>query len=83
RYSNVFFYNRTIVQAFIPHFRNSKHYYGKRYNIECKGISLRIGKQHGKSYFISNSYTKLETFLGVHGIIEKTVLSVKRSTHNR
>ncbi len=31
RYSNVFFYNRTIVQSFIPQYRNSEHYYGKRY----------------------------------------------------
>jgi hypothetical protein len=30
-YSKVFFYNRTSVQAFISQFRNSEHYYEKRY----------------------------------------------------
>jgi hypothetical protein len=32
RYSKVFSYNRTPVHAFIPQFRISEHYYGKRYN---------------------------------------------------
>ena len=33
RCSNIFFYNRTRVQAFMPQFRISEHYYGKRYKL--------------------------------------------------
>ncbi len=46
RYSNVFFYNRTPVQPFMPHFRISEHYYGN-------GIKPRQGimsKENGGDY---------------------------------
>jgi hypothetical protein len=36
RYSNVFFYNRTLVYAPIPQFGTSEHYNGKRYKLKRK-----------------------------------------------
>jgi hypothetical protein len=45
RYSNVFFYNRTSVQSFMPQFRIAEPCYGKRYKTGCYFSTLPAAKE--------------------------------------